>query len=105
IEEVRKEFFELGFKLLTDEYKNNGTQLEFEDSEGYKYTSTYATVSKVGSAKKYHKRNKYSIENIQLWLNKNKKPYVVTSTEYIKNTARLNFKCNIHGTEFDARWM
>jgi hypothetical protein len=68
IEEVREIVESKGFELLSDEYVNNKTKLAFEDGEGYIYSCNLYSFIKNKSFHKYHINNKYTIDNIRLYL-------------------------------------
>ena len=43
--------------------------------------------------KKISSHNKYSIDNIKLWLKLNNKPFILLSDTYINNSSKLKFMC------------
>lgn len=83
---------ELGYILLTKEYKNNKQKLIFKDSEGYLYYSILSNIKKYKSSK-FHINNPYTIENIKLWCKLENKSFILLSDTYVNNNENLQWKC------------
>ena len=67
IEETRKLFSAKGFNLLSTEYLGNKIPLVFE-KDGYKYFSSYNAFMKTDNPKRWGKNNPFSIDNLKLYL-------------------------------------
>ena len=70
---VKKHIESLGYILISIEYINNTSKLIIKDSEGYYYLITYGNLCSNHVPAKVHKSNPYTIQNIQLWTELNKK--------------------------------
>ena len=104
-----------GNKLFLEEnevFKRSKHKMTFYDDEGYKYYYSFDMIS--GSIKNnngnwiVNKFNKYSLDNMSLWLEKNNKPFMLLENqEYKNNNGKLKFKClNCHEDEncFESTW-
>lgn len=89
---------------LISEYKGNNTTLFVKDEEGYICSSKLSVFKKGSNPCRFHTTNPYTIQNIKLWININRKEYELLSTEY-KNSGKnkLYFKCP-EGHKFEMTW-
>lgn len=80
-----------GYKIINGEYNGLNSMFDVIDDEGYRY---YATISSIKrGVRKISSYNKYSIENIKLWLKLNNKPFILLSDIYVNNSTKLKFMC------------
>ena len=94
-EEVIQDYKHLGYELIS-EYKRNDQELFVKDEEGYICrSSSYSNFKKGNKPKKFHVKNKYTINNIKLWLKLNNKNYTLISNEYEGDHKQLFFKDDI----------
>lgn len=93
-ETVKNMFNEKGYILLEKSYKNPKTKMKIKDENGYKYSQTLTNLQKGRHFNRFNKFNPYTIENIQLWLDKNAKGYKIVSNKYLQTHSKLEFKCN-----------
>jgi len=87
-EQIEKE----GYKLLSKEYKNNGTKLKLQCIEGHNYKASFSCFLKgqrcpycVGGIRLEYKNVKNQIESIE--------GYKLLSKEYKNNHEKLNIQC------------
>ena len=98
-EDVKAEFEKYGFELLTKEYTNNLTKLEYICPNGHRGTTTYKSFSKLHSCRKcaYATRkvsripNKKTIEDIREEFSK--RGYKLLTDTYENNKQKLEFVC------------
>lgn len=84
---------ENNFTLLKVVYDKNNCfdSFEFMDLEGYKYMTRYQNYKRYKPLR-YHRSNKYTIYNINRWLNSiDLNNYVCISTDYNNNNTKLKF--------------
>ena len=85
-------------------HKNGKSKLVVKDEYGYKYTQyTYRLIDGKGSFIKFHTDNPFTIQNIQVWLNKFVPGYKILSTEYVNAFDKLLFECP-DGHKFKCSW-
>lgn len=106
IDMVKNEFISKGYKPLFDEYINESELLDVEDEEGYKICTTYANIHNASKLNAFSFRNKYTIDNIKLWLKKNnvEDSYELLSDTYINAHTNLKFYCKKHNKITYATW-
>jgi len=94
-DEVKK-FIELELKyiLISDEYKGNASKLTIIDTEGYKYSSSFANLKQGKIPLKFHPTNPYSIDNFNIWIKAHNKEFTLLDEVYISNSKRMNFRCH-----------
>lgn len=108
-EEVKRRFYEKGLKLLTKEYKNNHQLLDCEDKDGYRYNTTILSLKDLNLTKKVYTLNKWSIYNINKYIENNNITSILLSEEYSGSKSLMRFRCecgNIYETcwsEFSSR--
>lgn len=108
--DVRK-FFEDNEYILYDDFKyqNGYTLIDFQDKDGYKYSSYYeclASSVKNGSKPLFvYFKNPYTIYNISRWIENNNKNFNITSKEYVSYEKQLEFECNICHKIFKRSWI
>lgn len=69
--DIKKELDSLGFLLLDEKFLGYQNKINIEDKDGYKGNVYYKTIKDNGSFGKFAKYNKYAIENLKLYFNKN----------------------------------
>ena len=106
IESVRNFVSELGYELITQEYKANKHPLILKTKEGYYCTTTLNGLTSKQNISIFHKANPYTIQNIKLWCKINNKPFTLISEEYVGNKENLKWKClkDECGEEFYGTW-
>jgi len=101
-EYVFEYFQKEGYDLLDDKYEESHNNLSIVDSDGYRYHISFNCFD---SAKKYSKfdykpekfskRNKYTFENIKLWVANNNCTFDLCGGEYLDNRQDiLVFRCH-----------
>lgn len=91
--EIKDELYKkYGYKIIGGEYEDSKSKFDIIDDDGYKYYATIASIKRKG-LRKISSHNKYTIDNIKLWLELNKKPFVLLSDIYINNSTKLKFMC------------
>lgn len=104
--EYVKEYVEnLGYILISKEYKNVFTHLILTDKYGYMYSTTFSLLRK-RKPRIVYSSNPYTIHNIKLWCKLNNKPYELVDDNYKLNDKLLKWKCINDNCkeEFFARW-
>ena len=92
-EEVKTYIENLGYKLLTDNYKDSHQKLILQDNYGYYYSITLNNLKQDNKPLIAHISNPYSITNIHLWCLLNNKNYTLVSTEYLGCFEDLEWRC------------
>lgn len=90
-EEVKGFVRDLGYELLSKEYKDNKQKLILKDIEGYLYSTKLNTLKTGSIPSKFDITNIYTIYNIELWLKLNNKHLILLTKEYIKSHKKLTF--------------
>jgi len=89
---VKNYIEERGYVLIDDTYINNFTKLTFRDIDGYYYYQRYNDFHK-SKPLKFDTHNPYTIQNIKLWCQLNKKPFELISDKYNGTKPPLKWKC------------
>lgn len=87
------------FVLLNVNIKNNKKYLTLVDNEGYKYYISYSNlkqyyINNTSKPTRFGKGNMYTVENINLWLKLNGKPFQLIEEKFITATSKMKFKCS-----------
>lgn len=91
----------IGFTLLNSEnYKNASSEINILDSDGYKYNTL---VSRITSEKyriahppaPFNKHNRSAIDNVKIWLTRNKPTLTLLSTTFEHCKTKVFFKCEV----------
>lgn len=103
-EEVYNTFEKYGYELLDKEYKNAKSKMSFCQIEtGYKFFSDITSFKRANSSAPFSPRNKYTIYNIQKFLDNNDINIKILSSKYKKSDEKLIFECYC-GNKFERRW-
>ena len=96
----------LGYELISNEYKNNSTKLILKDKEGYYYVINIKNLKSSHLPCFVEKRNPYTIQNIKLWCKINNKPFELLSNIYKNNHELLKWQCFKDDCEeiFELAW-
>ena len=78
-----------GYILLDKDFININTTINIMDELGYKYQTQAKTIQK-SNPKKFDVRNKYTLDNIKLWLSYNS-DLILLSDKYVRNIKPLIF--------------
>lgn len=100
-EEVKLCIENLGYKLLSKEYKNTSDKLVVETKDGYKCVISYTDIRLGKKPSAFYKNNPFTIENIFHWLRLNNKTFTLLSEDYISMYKPLFWKCNKCGSIWD----
>jgi len=103
-DDVKKVVEDLGYTLISKEYINNTSKLDFVDNEGYLYSVNFASIKTGCKPDKFISSNKYTILNINKWIVDNNKNYVLISSKYKNSSSVLKLKCNKCNCEFTSSW-
>ena len=102
-EDVKEESTKRGLILLSKEYKRNNQKLDFMNSEGYKSQMSLANLKFDKQPSYFSKFNDFTLENIQLFLDKRGEGVTLLSTEWVGSGEKLKFRCSC-GKEFTRTW-
>jgi hypothetical protein len=104
--EVTSLIYELGYKIIGENYETVLTKLILEDVEGYYYYSTYNDLRRGFKPSAFHYKNPYTIQNIKLWCKLNNKPFELVSIKYEDSKKKLKWKCLKEdcGEIFETSW-
>lgn len=106
IEEVISVIKENGYELYSDIDKNKvitSQKISLIDKDGYLYQTTWSHIRNGQKPEKFYNTNKYSIYNINLFLEKERNgEYICISKKYVSNDKLLKFKHISCGTIFMA---
>lgn len=91
-----KEMESYGFAPLEDIDTVKGSYY-VEDKDGYKYYASLLILRRGYSPLIFTNVNKYTIDNLKLWIIKNNLPYKVLSEGYVGTLDNVLFNCPIHG--------
>lgn len=84
----------IGLSINTNEYVNTSTPVTIIDKNGYKYFMPYNSFKNNKTyLKKFYSKNKYTIFNIQNYINLNGLNCKILSKEYTGSTCKLKFLC------------
>lgn len=105
-DKVKKYIEDIGYILISKEYKNNKQKLLLKDKVGYYYISSINRLLKNHIPWLVHLNNPYTIQNIKLWCKLNDKPFELVSMIYETNKKKLKWKCLKEkcGEIFEATW-
>lgn len=96
---------ERGLELLDNEYINKNTKMTFKDKNGYLYYLTIDSV-KDKRTKRFNivdSRNKYTIKNIQKFIENNGYKTKLLSDKFISPNSKLKLQCEC-GEIFEVCW-
>ena len=92
-EEVREIIRLLGYILISKEYLGSKKELIIKDKEGYYYSTTLMSIyNHKQNPSKFSKGNKYTIQNIKLWLILTNSQLSLVSDKYVGSENKLIFK-------------
>lgn len=101
---VEEIFNKAGYKLLEDGNKGMHYAYYIEDKEGYRGRMLpYSAKKKKFKIEKYNFKNIYSIDNINLYLNKNKINLICIEETNFETYKKLKWKCSC-GSTFYCIW-
>lgn len=103
LESARHEFENRKLYPLFDEYINNTVKYPAKTEDGYMVEISLANVLRGNTPYIFSKYNKYTIDNIKLWLAKNNINCELISDKYTNNTEKIKFRCS-HGHVFEIAW-
>lgn len=106
-EEIVEKFEQRNFLMLSkkEDYINKNTKLTCMDEDGYLYSLSYDVVRDERTQKfsPIEKRNKYSIKNIQHWIELLGSESIVLSKEYIDEKSPITILCEC-GETYQSFW-
>lgn len=105
LEQAKEIAIDKGLELLDNVYINKNTKMTFKDNDGYLYHLTLDNVKdkRTGKFDIVGKRNKYTIQNIQKFIENNGSKTKILSNEFIDNKTKMKFKCEC-GEIFELSW-
>jgi len=83
----------LGYILISKEYKSNKNNLILKDESEYFYCISFASLLSNCIPNIVHISNPYTIQNIKLWLKINNKSFELISDKYISSKEKLQWRC------------
>lgn len=105
---IKEKVEELGYKLLTNEEEIRGSKSHFriEDKDGYIIrTTAESLIYRKSSQLRFTNNNpEDTLYNIKLWIKLNNKEFELLSDTYIKNHAKLKWRCLKDGHVWEASW-
>jgi hypothetical protein len=106
LEKIREYSSNNGYILISDTYKNILTQIIIKDNNGYLYTVLFADFVRGYPPTRFGKSNKFTYNNINLWLSINKKTIQLVSSEYINAREKMLWKCTKNNCNeiFEMSW-
>jgi len=81
------------FSLADETYKRKKHKITLHDKDGYYYQSFLKDLENGCLPQKFHSSNKFTINNINLWLKINNKNFELLSEKYIDNRHKLIWQC------------
>lgn len=105
IEVVKQAFIDRGYTPLFKEYKKTSQNLSAINSEGYKISACYSNLTNDNfNPSFFGNGNPHTIENIRLWISKNRDTIELLDDIYIGSHDKLKFRCLIHNEIFYLSW-
>lgn len=104
-EEVKQYVENLGFILISTEYKSVDSKLIIKDGDGYYYNISLSNLKGGNPSKIVHKSNPYSIYNINLWCKINNRTIITISSIFINSKINLVWQCENCNEKFEENWM
>lgn len=74
------------------------------DEDGYKYKTSLHNLYNKNGCHMVHKNNKYSLENIQHFLDMNNIPFDLLDKQYFTNETKMTYQCQRCNNKIQARW-
>ena len=103
-EEVKNKFEQIGYTLLSKNYKNCKEKLLCLDDKGYKILISFdKLLNRDVNGSRFHPSNPYTIENINHYAELNGLTSRCVSKEYINAKESLDFICDC-GEHFHTNW-
>jgi len=90
-EYVKSYIENLGYELISKEYKNNSVKLILKDKNGYYYVSRFNDLRKFKPCR-HGLSNPYTLQNIQLWLSINYNGCILLSDKFTGSNDKLLVK-------------
>lgn len=81
------------FNLADETYKRKKHKITLYDKDGFYYQSFLKDLENGCFPQMFHTSNKFTINNIKLWLKINNKNFILLSEKYIDNKQKLLWKC------------
>lgn len=104
--DIRNTVESFGYIFIRQYLHRNYRVVVIKDSNGYMYEIDYYSFRKRISPAPFHRMNPFTINNISVWLKKNKKTFsVCLDVEYINcDIEKLKFYCSVCKNNFYATW-
>lgn len=106
-DEITEKLFSIGFILMDKEYFGANEKMNIMDSEGYKYFFTFHNImgkKKNSSSFRFDVGNIYALENIKIWISKNKNWKVLSEKYFGAHKNKLYLECLECDTKWNACW-
>jgi hypothetical protein len=105
-EKVKTVVEQKGYVFIDQPISNLENKITISDSNGYLYHVKFHHFRNDHKPMFVSMYNRYSIQNIKLWLKLNKKPFTLISGEFISAASKMIFKCTKAGCgeEFTMPW-
>jgi len=103
LKQVEIEMNELGY-TLPNGLKSFGDKVYFKDSEGYSYFTTIMSTLNGGIPSRFHINNRYTIENIKLYLKLTESKFELLSKKYNGSGHDMQWKNKDCGHTVDCCW-
>lgn len=104
-EEVKNILFDLGYGFIEDYWDDENRRVSFYDSNGYKYDAILNNLIRNHIPHFVSPGNKFSLENISLWLKNNiDKIKLLPKNVYINNKTKLHLYCTFCENYVKISW-
>lgn len=104
-EEVAEIVNNLGYGFIREYSYTNLRRVIFQDNLGYKYDLTLNSLIDGYTPEAFRYTNPFTLENISLWIKRNKKPFeLFGENKYVNNSEKLKFYCHKCKDVFLAGW-
>jgi len=88
------ELDKLGYELVDNSFQKYSKKFIVKDKDGYYYLVLLSNLMKLHNPSKFHKSNPYTIQNIKLWCEFNKRPFkLLDNQEFIDAFHKLKWQC------------
>lgn len=100
---VKERFNNKGLKLLSQKYVNNHRLMDCEDNDGYRFNISINHLDQFTKRKMVYTKNKWSLYNINKYIENNKITSQLLSKQYKGSKVPLTFRCEC-GQTFRKSW-
>lgn len=99
LEIIKEKFYDFGYILDADKYTSSSVKMPCHDKDGFRYMLNYDSVRTNRHPYRFHKSNKFAIENIQMILDRETDGVKILEENINNSRTKMKFLCSC-GKEF-----